>query len=203
MNRNIHGGTRKQKKTKLKTWFALPKWEWQKSRARKAEEEGKKLRNLGRDKLKTDNFNSTKRKTKIAKGQEGKKARQREQRTHFRRPGLKWRGQRAQQCKYVIKKKSEQYLHVFWQKQSGDWPKAGRIYGKKTQLGLELTGPRVINKKQRCITTAIGAPWGKIFKTNYFRKWRCRDPGNGLPPSQCKQISIFKDFKWEEPIARG
>lgn len=74
---------------------------------RKAEQEklkkgGKKLRNLGRDKLKTDNFNSTECKTKTAKGQEGKKARQGEQRTRFRRPGLKWRGQRVQQCKYVI-----------------------------------------------------------------------------------------------------
>lgn len=46
---------------------------------------------MGRDKLKGDNFNSTECKTKIAKGQEGKKARQGEQRTYFRRPGLKWR----------------------------------------------------------------------------------------------------------------
>lgn len=52
---------------------------------------------MGRDKLKIDNFNSRECKNKIAKGQEGKTSRQREQRTHFRRAFLHWRGQKAHQ----------------------------------------------------------------------------------------------------------
>lgn len=55
-----------------------------KTKQEKLKKEEKKLRNLGRDKLKIDNFNSTECKTKARPG---------EQRTHFRRPGLKWRGQ--------------------------------------------------------------------------------------------------------------
>lgn len=74
-----------------------------KTKQEKLKKGEKKLRNLGRNKLKTVNFNSTECKTKPAKGQAEKKARQGEQRTHFRRPGLKWRVQRAQQCKYLIK----------------------------------------------------------------------------------------------------
>jgi len=64
--------------------------------SKKSQSGGKQLRNLGRDKLKIDDFNSTECKSKIAKGQEGKKSRQGEQRTHLRRPVLKRRGQIAQ-----------------------------------------------------------------------------------------------------------
>lgn len=73
----------------------------------------KKLKNLGRHKLKIDNFNSTECKTKIAKGQEGKKARQGEQRTHFRRPGLNLRDQRAEKCKYRIFKNQNNICILF------------------------------------------------------------------------------------------
>lgn len=73
---------------------------------------------MGRDKLKRDNFNSTDCKTKTAKGQEGKKARKTKNTFQKTRPKVERPESTAMQISYF--KKSEQYLHIFCQKQSGD-----------------------------------------------------------------------------------
>lgn len=118
---------------------------------------------MGRDKLKIDNFNSTECKNKIAKGQERNKLRQGEQRTHFRRAVLHWRGQIAQQLEahspYVnilLKnqknhEKTQEKISIFLGKSSLliDQKQGGFIEKKKSSRGLELTGLRVISKSER------------------------------------------------------